>query len=727
MGSVIYAGSVASPTATWGPDRIKSINAYLSSAIIGDKLNIDTFSPVLGSGIVVVVGGFIPADETEPLLTADGQEFRTAEDVDVSPSTLTPGTPLLWYVDGALQGKYYISSVTRTAAAEWAIEATSAIGLLQKVDHNGGIYEGDTAGSIISDIVGGAFPYTVDSDAAAVPVWGWLPIAKARDNLHKLLTALGINVTKDANGDPVFKFITAGAVVTIPDDRIFLGGRVADAEVPSRVEVTEHQYLPVDDDIELYSGTAGNQLRVTFPEPVHDLQAGGFTVHSSGANFAVISGAGSLRGKKYRHDTTVRSMTNSGGSGGTVAMNASNTVVSVINGYRVLQRLYAYYTAAKTISADLKAAGELPNTRISFTDAFGDPQTAWIKTMNIRASSFIRAQTELVAGYTPRHHGNIYQRAYRLDGAGVLDPPLPPNDFHLLVILIGGGDGGSGGYDGEDGAGSGEMLNGTDDNTERWYYNGGLDHGGAGGLPGKPGAAGKVLAFEIDVPPYTEISWAAGLGGTGGSKNGGAGTAGTATWVKINGVIYDTLNGSTAANGVRDVLNGTMYGLPGKPGVRGGDGGYTGLVNRWGWYGDGADGGDALPAVGGAGGAGADGAKLWGSATAAGGGGGGAAYGNSGGAGTAGSISLNSQGNNTVIGGSGGNGADAELPPASGYGGGGSGGNGGGGGGNAGGGSFQGNPTYTSHTLTPGSKGVGGTGSRGADGGDGIVLIFLQN
>lgn len=725
MANTIYAGSVASPAATWGPDRIKTINAYLSSAIIGDRLNVDTFSPVLGNGIVIVVGGFIPDEETEPLLTAGGETFQTAEDVDVDPSTLSPGTPLFWYVDGALHGKYYVSSVKRTAKAEWAIEATSAIGLLQKIDHNGGIYEGDTAGSIIADIIGGAFPYTVDSTAAAVPVWGWLPIAKARDNLHKLLTALGINVTKDVNGDPVFRFITAGAATAVPDDRIFLGGSVADAEAPSRVEVTEHQYLPVEDEIELYSGTAGNQLRVTFPEPVHDLQAGGFTVHSSGANFAVISGAGSLRGKKFRHDTTIRSMANHGGSGGTVAMNASNTVVSVVNGYRVLQRLFAYYTAAKTIAADLKVAGELPNTRVSFTDAFGDPQTAWIKTMRLRASTFVRAQTELVAGYNPIHYGNIYQRALRYTGDG--STTLPPDDFHLLVVLIGGGDGGSGGYDGEDGAGSGEMLNGADGSTERWYYNGGLDRGGAGGLPGQPGASGKILAFEIDVPADTEISWSVGEGGTGGSRNGGAGTAGSDTWIEINGVRYSSADGSTAANGVRDVLNGTMYGLPGKAGVPGGDGGYTSLENRWGWRGTGADGGDVPPAVGGAGGAGAESAKLWGYATAAGGGGGGAAYMASGSVGTAGTVTMTSSSSNTIVGGNGGNGVPAALPPASGYGGGGSGGNGGGGGGNAGGGSFRRDISQALYTLAPGSKGTGGTGSKGADGGDGIVLIFLQN
>ena len=57
---------------------------------------------------------------------------------------------------------------------------------------------------MLADIVGGAFPYTVDTQIASIKIYGALPVDNRRNNLKRLLTATGVVLQTNADGSVRF-------------------------------------------------------------------------------------------------------------------------------------------------------------------------------------------------------------------------------------------------------------------------------------------------------------------------------------------------------------------------------------------------------------------------------------------------------------------------------------------------------------------------------------------
>ena len=107
--------------------------------------------------------------------------------------------PMTWFYDDAQRGIFYLQEVERIGPSRYSIYATSAIGILTEGQHYGGIYTGQTAEEIISDICG-TVPFTIQSKYAGVKLYGWLPIAAPRDNLVQVLIAIGAWIKTDLDG-----------------------------------------------------------------------------------------------------------------------------------------------------------------------------------------------------------------------------------------------------------------------------------------------------------------------------------------------------------------------------------------------------------------------------------------------------------------------------------------------------------------------------------------------
>ena len=176
-------------------------------------------------------------------------------------------------------------------------------------DHNGGIYTGETVADICAEIFAGSgLSYSVGADVGAVQCYGRLPRANRRTNLGKLLVATGATLS-ESNGTVLITYLGAGAPTTMYQRNIYMqGGSVVNKDRSTGVEVTEHAFyqLNTDADAVLFDNTTEvtpvtSQL-VVFQEPCHDLTATGtLTIEESNANFAVVSGVGTLSGKVYTH------------------------------------------------------------------------------------------------------------------------------------------------------------------------------------------------------------------------------------------------------------------------------------------------------------------------------------------------------------------------------------------------------------------------------------------
>lgn len=722
-----------------------SINIATSVDIPGAELVSDTFTVIVDfeSGACVL---FSPADYDGVLVYDEAEDelclFGTA-DVITGDLTTTPyGTPINLYDGNNLIGKFFVHDVARVGKTHYKINAMSAIGFLENTQHMGGVYINKTVSQLIDEIVNDAFVYQINAAVADQRVAGWLPIDTARNNLHKLLFAMGIAVTKDDDGDVVFTFLSGEYPYSVPDERIYIGGKVDYNALATAVAVTEHSFYqgqstPSEQIFSNAGGVAANNLFVPFSVPYWDVQSSGLTIHDVGDNYAIVSGVGTLTGKPYIHETKVYQEPIPGATGivPNVVTSDSDTLVNSLNALNVLDRLVAYYGSRKTVSADIILDSEKAGDSIVFTDAFGDPASGIIAQMDTLISTFAKAQCKIITDYTPTGQGNYYTNRVLIDASGTWT--VPAGVTAIRIALVGGGTGGAGGYDGDQGAGGVYDPDYGEYGDQTWaryeyesytaevsgYRNQPLKKGGSGGTPGSPG---EIYVIDAIVTPGEVITVVIGAGGAGGESNGGAGQAGTATTVSSTslGSLSSDL-GVVTDNGFMDVFSGKAFAIIGKTGYAGGNGGQTDIVSLRGNSGvAGLPGANVGGDQGGAGGAGASkqlNSEAW--AYASGGGGGGAAYGHNGEDGGAGVLTETGAGVVTgVKTGDGGKGADADPPAQAYYGCGGDGGNGGGAGGAAGAGRFD--VMFANDTYKIGDRGEPGLGSVGGAGGDGAVIIY---
>lgn len=576
---VLIGADVSSPTYKfeYSKGHFKSFSGASSSSLVGDELAIDRIEFVVNLDkyyrtVYAPVGHDAYSDTNDKLYAVKEDPATIAGALLAIPYA----TPVRLYHGGTLIGKFFTGDVERTGFSEVTIIASSALGVLENQKYLGNIFEGRAFSSVLSEIIGGAFTFTVDSALAAVQVYNWLPIDTKRNSIHQLLFAHGANITKDANGDMVFSYLQQTSAKAVPKDRVFTSGSSKYTPPATRVEVTEHTFfkLSTDTSIVLFDNTdgsapAGNTF-VAFQEaPVYGLSASsGLVINSSGVNYAVVSGVGVLSGKRYNHQTNVVGKDNTNASGvDKIVTSDGCTLVSVLNSSNVARRLMSYYSSPQSFSVDLDVRDEKPGDQLRFESPFREETTAFLAAVQYNITTFLRGRCDLVAGYEPTSPGGgDYSHVALLTSSGQWARPSGVTDATL--VLISGGNGGGGGYDGTAGGSGGSVKSAAGTSA---YSNGGA--AGKGGSAGSAGSGGKVFQVKIDMTSISALSITIGAGGSGGARNGGSGGAGGNTTVTGTGISYSSASGAVLPSGYYDIIGQRFFGASGSAGIPGADGG----------------------------------------------------------------------------------------------------------------------------------------------------------
>lgn len=635
-------------------------------------------------------------------LAADTLEFDVRS-TDLSLSGYTAGQPLTYAYKGELVGTYYIQSVERTGIDTYHFTALSAVGLLMSKTHYGGMYAGQTAERVIKDICAGTgVSVEIKTIFRPYKIYGWLPVATARDNLSQVLFAIGASLKTDANGVLRVTSLYTGPSWVRGPEQCFVGGSVEYGTPVARVIVTEHRWEPGSERTVLFEGAAAAGDIIRFGDPCHALQATGLTILESNCNYAkVAQGTGSIAGIKYVHNMRdiVRSV--SGGEGRDITAKDAY-LVSAMNSIGVAERLAEYYAHTERVVQDVVWAGEHAGDIVRTAHPYGGETDILLSSADLALSGVLRAKEDGAVGYTPPTPESqvYYDHAVVLTGSGTW---TAPEEAELArIVLIGGGQGGPGGYPGGQGrqGGSSTKPEGSGGKIYRKHYGSGGE-GGKGADRG--GEGGNVYETDLDLVPGQTYTYKCGVGGTGGGSN-SQGSRGTHTTFGP----YSSASGAPRAGGYTEVVSGKIYARPNTvPGVAGGKG--TGSVDPSNWDASietgnavyGPDGNRWTP-----------GREGEGQGYASGGFGGGAAVGRNGGTGG------KAPGPST---GDGGTGATPVAPEdAAVIGEGGSAGHGGGGGGGNGG------SAAPISTIKQGAPGAGGSGGRGGRGGPGGIIIYYS-
>ena len=677
----------------------------IEDALAAEELRIDTLTATLDGGADIPTI-FQPSD-ADGMLTSEEQLYGVRpwhRELVQDFSGFQYGDPVRFTHDGDLIGGFFFEAVSRESRSFYRISATSVVGLLVNSQHYGGLYTGEPLEDVLEDIIGGVAPYTLDERLEGIPVYGWLPVATRRDNLHQLLFAEGAIASKDvAGGLHITVLEEADTPADLDDGRLLSGGSVEYRTPATQALISEHAYASYDSDetVTLFEGEVAAEpltspqgqavtgALVVFDGPMHDLTVENGAILEQGVNYAVLGQSSNclLTGKSYTHTVRVLS-TAPVAQGLALAEQSDNTVtvedatlVSPVNSENVAARIAAYYGATKTVSVGITVGDERPGDTVSFSDPFDEGTVGFLSSLDINISGTLTAEAKLLAGYVPGDYGNYYTHSAIITAEQDWTVPAGAKD-KIRAVLIGGGDGGEPGSDGEAG-GNGD-------------FNGNEGPGGAGGAGGKGGKGGKIFVVTMAATEGQTFHAVPGIGGDPGEP-GAASTFGE----------HSSEDGSSSDDGYVDILTGSTYARPGASGISGGKGAGTDGTGENVEY----KGVTCVPGE-----RGAD--YSTGSFSGTGGYGGGPAAGADGLDGEAPEYDTN-QGHGSMDGGHGGKGANAvqaDTPTVPGSGG--NGGHGGGGGGGAG--AVSGPEQY----IWFGYGGDGGLGGLGSKGANGIIIVY---
>lgn len=554
MRNKIYIGSLTAPTYSFYNDTTFSVTVGQKVALVGQTLSYDTLT-------VEVADDYANVANLYRFRSLDWQEIETALGetfcVDVSDTCsesglldLGYGVPVWYYNNDELIGKFYLDIVTREGKNLYKLECVSAIGLLDKLQHGGGLYQQATFGAVLRHILasglhGSGRPviqYEIDDDVSEIPVSGWLPYSTKRENLYQLIFAYGVSIVKNIDGNPRFTFVYSSpdAPEDINEEVIFQDGGVTYEKAYSSVSVTEHSFLAVEDEnaATLFDNTDGEAVsdqEIWFSQaPIIRSTlsvTGDMTIISSTVNSAVVSGRGKLTGVPYTHSKRIVSATNASAAEEKIIDVTDCTMVNAVNSDNLLNRLYAFFCPGdkiKLIKCSFKQTTERCGKAYRFKNNFGEEEIAYLSSLELTASSFLLANAEFYADYAPAGQAGLYTHVdiivptwdainQRFVYTGTWT--VPDNVERIKVVMIGGGTGGYSGYPGENGkdAYAHTYVSHDTDISSMWYG----AEGGKGGKAGNGGKPGRVRIVTVDNVQSGEIiDYTLGTGGEGGAATG---------------------------------------------------------------------------------------------------------------------------------------------------------------------------------------------------------------
>lgn len=351
------------------------------------------------------------------------------------------GTPVTYTKDGRLVGKYYLEKVSQTFTNEYQFDCISAIGLLDGVNHYGGLYKGELAGDIIDDIIGNTIQYSVRQIFYKIKIYGWLPVATKRENLKQILFACGGVIKKDSNGNPYVTVLENTVPTEIPTKRLS-DGRITFDKKATKANITEHSFAKVDsvEEESLFDGEmTGNNFTtpkgydvtnagiVVFDEPCHSIRVEGTEILNDeiGVNYVVIksSPVAKVYGKKYVHAKNIIYRNNddvSPNNGESTIKVEDATLVSLANSSSVGARALAYYGYANTVDQGIWLNEEKTGDFIHFTNPWGKEVTGFIKELDCDMGNTENyGDAVIMSNYTPL----TIQASHDLVSIAVTNPP----------------------------------------------------------------------------------------------------------------------------------------------------------------------------------------------------------------------------------------------------------------------------------------------------------------
>lgn len=327
--------------------------------------------------------------------------------------------PLNVYFNGELKATTFVTKSKRKSKSQWEVNSEDYIGQLDKITFMGGIYTSQNAAALLGTIFTQAkVPYNISDILSGKNVTGYIPICTCREAIRQICFAIGA-VVSTANSDKVNVYELSNTITqNISLDRIRQGQNFDNGERVTEVRLTQHTYKQSNESSELYKASesgAGENILVTFSEPMHSLTISGGTITSSGANYAIITANNNcvLSGKKYEDNTVIKTKRNPIVSASDLenAVEITDaTLISQSNADIILEKIFNYITKTDKVNLSIVNGGHyVKYGEVDYGEAV---YMQYIYDKPVEVGEIITANTEYLGELT----GRIISTRYNLNG-----------------------------------------------------------------------------------------------------------------------------------------------------------------------------------------------------------------------------------------------------------------------------------------------------------------------
>lgn len=334
-------------------------------------------------------------------------------------------------VDGNVipMGTYYLDEWNNAEESSVDLSAVDLLGLIDKTNFIGGMFEEIAAGDLVDRIMLSAdVPYTMDESLRGIPVRGYLPICTHREALQQVAFAIGAIVDTSRSNEIRICPMPSRPSSYIRKSRKFSGGNIRLRSLVTGVDVGAREYLPEANSFELFSPTlpVGTHT-IVFDRPMYSVDVSGAEIIEFNANRVIIEvseeGIVTIQGVGYAESVqtvSVRTPNLTSNISPNILSTDGATLVSIYNAANVARSLYDYHQKRFENEFEMIASGELVGDTVIVESLRGEKLKGTIESMETNLTGGFVSRIKVVGVRIPTSHNYFAGEIYAGDKFGVM-------------------------------------------------------------------------------------------------------------------------------------------------------------------------------------------------------------------------------------------------------------------------------------------------------------------
>lgn len=308
-------------------------------------------------------------------------------------------------------GTFYIDSWQSKNDNKMEFKGIDLVGLLDKIEFDGGMYSNVTVENLISQIftsagISNEF-YYIQDELKNISLTGYIPVCTHREALQQVLFTIGA-IANSARSDIIelYSVEESEDPNQIEKGNVFKGSKeIEQGEIITGVLLQTHTYSQGNEQKKLFEQQlVAGTYKITFSNPSFNITCEGGTIQSSNANYATINVTTAsnviVYGYEYtdnKQDVLVLNSSLNGNEKPNVLKIDSVYLINSSNVQSIGQRIIDYYNGKFTTKFKFILDDEKAGDNVIVDESYGNELNGYITELDIDLVGGYVANAEVVA------------------------------------------------------------------------------------------------------------------------------------------------------------------------------------------------------------------------------------------------------------------------------------------------------------------------------------------